>query len=390
MAGRQEVMQLLDRCGAKFLGPNHHRQLKYRLPNRRVLTLASSPSDHRSWDNCLADVRRELRDTHPALSKERSGYTPPKSKLRHGGTSIGALLTDKHVAIEQFNQVPAAEFTLESDPEDTYSASDMMIPEHKSPRIKKDPPPAPSLVRTLSPQQLDRANEILRAEGDKAMNKYICECRAGMILSTPEVRKDRIPASVPEAAPVVPPTTAIPTVVKGEDDMITEMVERAEKELNARQSRIMENRSLIEMTQRTIIQVAAEQIESDELAVMTLSDFINDHRKLHAGVSDVLQILPAIQPVPGPSPTPTTAEARKENNQGKKLVRIDQVVKVVLPALSDSEKTWDTTMFHETLVKSFPDQEVPLKGSCPAILTKLMRSGNIERVVMGQYRVKAA
>jgi hypothetical protein len=365
MAGRQDVMQLLDRCDAQFLGASHRQQPRYRLPNRKILTIVTSPHDHRSWNNCLSDIRRELRDTHPELARERPGHTPPKGH-RRGGSSMSEQLSAKSIDTHQFDVTQPAEFVIEDDDNPNM---DLTRPEHKSPRLKKERPPAPSLVRTLSCEQLKIANDLLHSEGQAAMDGFIRECRIGLIDLTPQIQKDR--AVVPAPQVVHPQPT-----MKGEDDMMTEMVERSQTELDCRNKRVEANKELIRTTQ--------SEIDSDELAILTLSEFITAHERLAIVGNDVLQVLPTIQVVAVTVPPLVKAPTQ----QGKRLVRIDEVVVRVLPALAD--KTWDTSEFHEKMVAAFPEQAVPMKSSCSAMLTKMINMGSIERVDFGKYKTKIA
>lgn len=358
MAGREVVMQLLDECGAQYLGHSGNNHPKYRLPNRRVLTLISGAScDYRSWDNCLARLRRELTDTHPNLSRVRPNHP---SKSRRGGVSLGDLLTAKAVNPQSFDIHLQAEFEIE----EGGPAEDMSRPEHRSPRLKKDPPPRPGAVRTVSPEQLAHYNVILHSEGETAANAYLADCRSGLVACTRELQKERMPPP----APLGPLTI---TVAQKEEAIMRELVRRSKVELGKRQARIVK---------------AKELLETDETAALELDYFITDAERVLAQVPAILTLLPSIAEA-----TPVAAAApvempKRAGNQGKKLVRMETVIRLVLPALA--HQTWDTTTFYSTLGKSLPGQDVPLKTSVPAMLTKLLKAEYIERISFGVYAVK--
>lgn len=247
MATASDVRQLLKDSGSILISSNSH--LKFKLPNGRLFVIPKTGSDYRGCNNALAILRKELRVTHPNLASR--GWSLPKYKrpgyantiaeqlikispqLQTGISPEMAVPGMTHAApapvpeleVEVLDDTPVAALSPEETPEPVY---------HHVPRPqRKYPSLPPSKPRTLTSDQLARANEILRTNGEAAMNKFLNDTREGMIPAesapSPEPIKSE-PEPKKETAPIkaaVAPTGSI-----------EEILNRAKAELQAVTTRL--------------------------------------------------------------------------------------------------------------------------------------------------------
>ena len=82
MPTKEDVLEMLEQVGAARL-PSGRDHLKYRLPNGNLFVTSHTPSSPLAYTKALAQLRRELRETHPNVASWRKNYTPPKEKRHH-------------------------------------------------------------------------------------------------------------------------------------------------------------------------------------------------------------------------------------------------------------------------------------------------------------------
>lgn len=265
--------------------------------------------DPRSHKNAMAQLRRELRETHPEIVEAMSKVTLPKHK-RYFGHSIGAQLESKssqsintNAAIPGSTSAPPAEVEFEiikpyapieiaAQTEQTETQDIPVYQPRRNPA--KDRQPRPSTCKTLTPAQLEEANRLLHTEGKGAMDMYVNVCRTEMVATTPELVSERFVETAP-VAPVVPVTT--PPIKHSEEDEMSSMLERARLELGATNERINHY--------QTIITETTELLESETARLLQLEQYITQHELLVNEATSLLQILPPpVVPEPPTQPAP--------------------------------------------------------------------------------------
>lgn len=369
MAGKAEMMTVLDRCEAQFIRQrNGH--LIYQLPNGKQITFASTPSDHRSYNNAISMVLRELRTTHPHLAMDRPGRSGTLPKHKRGAT-LGELLEAKKSNLPTV----AGEVECVIEQLDPINIPDPS-PYHPARNPRKEQAPRASTARTLSPEQLAKANDIMHASGQAAMNRYLEECRNNLVPISKELQQEK-DRQYRQAHP---------------DDyfnfqqgvaMLTDMMEMAKAELAATQRRIEENR-----TKLTALQ---HEIEVDESKLIKLDDGLKMFEKFSNEAAEILPLISTQKP-PKKSEPVLISSKKKGPNTGRKMadrVKTSEIDSIILPALA-AAGNFDNKSFYAKLQEKFPGRPLPAPQSIPPMLNTLKRLDKIERLSIGVYRVKAS
>ena len=261
---------MLKDSGSRMISQKGH--LKYELPNGKLFTCPKTPSDYRGVRNCLSALRRELRQTHPAIA-DRGRNLRKKTTL---STTIGDLLKSKE-AISAFSAIPGSEPVPEKEIDFTIIAmpNDLKVEEaavHRSPRkVRAEQKPKPTSYRSLTTEQMEEANHLLHAEGNEAMNTFINQCKT---------EEHFVRRAAPSAPAPVPTTPVI------EDDFMTQLLERARTELSATNARLEEY-------EKQFIALKTEQ-DQDVLKQTQLEQYIARHESLAAEAVDLLPLLPSL------------------------------------------------------------------------------------------------
>lgn len=321
---RDVVAMLEDSGSTKLYASNGH--IKYRLPNGNTFVTSGTPGDQRSYTNALSQLRRQLRVTHPEIADRHRSL--PKNK-RHTSNTLGELMTLKGIAniiqpISGFSAVPGSQPT-EADFQIIQPEISQPEPEpeplrrHSFPTTRKrhDPPPPPSKPKTLSTQQLNEANIILRSQGESAMNCYINQCRNGLVDVSRELLAERSPE------PIIAPQNRVPEVRHTEEDEMSNVLERARTELQTTNSRL-------ESYTAQMNELKAKQ-EDDVLRQTQLEEYIAKHEALVSEATKLLtEILPP-EPVTPPPPAPQKKSYRPRSQE--------------LPALAFGMRDIETRVF---------------------------------------------
>jgi len=261
----RDILAMLKDSGSRMITQRNH--YKYELPNGRLFTCPKTPSDYRGIKNCLTALRKELRQTHPAIADR--GRNVKKARLT---TTIGDLLQSKTIspftAVPGSEPSPAKEIEFEIIPkaiEVQAEEPQTLIP--STPRkLRAEPKPKPTSYRTLTPEQMEEANRLLHSEGNVAMNTFLSQCKTEEL---PVERKRHIP---------IPVTT-------NEGDPMTELLERARAELTATNVRLEEY-------EQQFVALKTKQ-DQDVLKQTQLEQFIAKHESLAAEAAELLPLLPA-------------------------------------------------------------------------------------------------
>jgi hypothetical protein len=329
---QQELFNLLKQCGAERLpsGTGHN---KYRLPNGKLFVYSKTPSAPSFYVNALATIRRELRSTHPDLARTWGRNDLPKNK-RTTNNTLGDLVALKGlslVPIDPASAIPGAqvkdEFEIIDAPPPVVVAKPAQ-PEpvetlvyHPDLRVRCDPPPRPSAPKTLSSDQLKEANRLLHEQGQAAMDKYLGQCREGLVQVTSTILAERA---------IEPPT---PHHTFNEEDEMSIILERARQELSATTDRIA--------TYGLEIAKLKELQDADVIKQAQLEQYIAKHVALASEAAELLTILP-----PPPSPPPVQAirpsavsKAIRHKTPRSTSFGIQEVRERVFPALRRDGKT---------------------------------------------------
>ena len=309
---------MLEDSGSQQI-PNTRKHKKWRLPSGEILTLPSTPSGgNRSNENALSLVRRKLRPTNPEVANR--GWNIPKEK-RSPERTLAAQLLGVLPSIPAIVAVPGAEQTSKYPPlplvrlPDATPLSAMTVipavPEpqqpvyHRIPRAPSRTRVAPQPVKTLTDAQLAEANRILRADGDKAMQVYLNQCRDGLVSTSIELQMQRVPITIDEKYRVAP--RSIPE----ESDLMANVLERARLELQSTTARIAECTKTIERE--------TERRDFETERQLKLEQYIERHERFAMETADLLQeILPEVKAEPivkkdiARSKRPTTYRPRLE------------------------------------------------------------------------------
>lgn len=280
----REIISMCEDAGAQRLshGGGH---IKYRLPNKKLFITGSTPSAPSSYDNAMATLRRELKDTNPELINRGRSFTLPKNKRTPKftlGDAINLQLVpplDASIAIPGSSPVPLeqASFQIVEAEIEVVEAPTSIF--HKVPRATHEPPPPPGKVRTLSKFQLEEANRILGRQGQAAMDSYLNQCRTDLVDCTKQTMLDRLQEVH------ISPANRVPIHhIFSEEEEMSSLLERARLELEATEVRI---KSAIEM-----LAVLKQQLEADEFKKLQLEGYIVQHETLANEATKLLEILP--------------------------------------------------------------------------------------------------
>lgn len=336
MPNMRDVIQMLDDSGSqKLYASNGH--VKYRLPNGNLFVTAGTPSDHRSFSNAMARLRRELKVTHPEIADRHRTSTLPKNK-RYATNTLGDFIKQP---ISGFSAIPGAtpveaEFQIierEKPPEENPPIRQHHYPIRKH-RRELSPPPSPP--KTLSPEQLIEANRILHSKGNAAMNCYINQCRSGLVSVTRQLLAERSPEPI-----VAPQNRVLPKSHHTEEDEMSNVLERARAELQSTNSRI-------ETYEAQLADINAKK-DSDGLRKMQLEEYITKHEAL---VNEATALLTEILP-PEPPPPVLASPAKKVSPRGKYGPRLDfgmrEIEKHIFPALRARSNQFTLEEFVEAI-----------------------------------------
>jgi hypothetical protein len=260
----RDILAMLKDSGSRKITERNH--YKYELPNGNIFVCPKTPSDYRGVRNCLNALRKELRETHPAIADR--GRTIRKKAVLN--TTIGDLLKAKEGGkVSPFSAIPGSEPVPEKEMEFEITNKPVEVvaeaPEpilHEIPRKPRaEPNPKPSSYRSLTSEQMEEANRILHSEGDAAMNVYINQCRTE---ERPVERKRHI--KVEKADPM------------------TELMERARLELDRVGKRIAGY-------DLQIADLKAQQ-ENDVLKQAQIEQYIARHEALAKEAAELIEMLP--------------------------------------------------------------------------------------------------
>lgn len=348
MAGKQDVLDMLEHVGAERI-PCGSVHMKFRLPNKKMFVAPSTPSDHLSWDNSLAQLRRELRMTHPEIANWRKNYTPPKNKRSYTelaktpGISLGELLANHpnrfhprdlglEMPIPAAVAIPGSEpvrqeqvhFQIFDEPEPVVVEEVVRTHDaYKPPRIQHEPRPKPAPVKTLTPVQLQEANRRLHEQGSPAMDAYLKDCHEQMVaVAEVPVREQETASEESEMNPM-----------QG-------LVERTKAELTVVAKRVEDFGVQIESLKA--------QRDAEVEKQLKLEQFIEKYNKLIEESADVLRELPPlpaneIAKIQGKTDERRHTGGPKGARNPKSWYGIRDIRDVVLPKFRREGKTKFTT-----------------------------------------------
>jgi hypothetical protein len=292
------IIDMLEEVGAQKL-PSRHNHLKYRLPSGKIFITSSTPSRPTAFDNALADLRRELRKTHPEVA-DRGRHSVLRNRLEIN--TIGAHIAAKE-EIDPITAVggslPQAEFSLtDNDPEE---AEDVAVVASK-PLFERPKPKVNGIAMSYSPEVIAEAGRIEIARGRDAMNRYL-------------ESQTKVPAV--RTAP-----TPSPEIIESQMGSVIGRARATLAQVEIRLAGYAERIAAIEDLKR--------QQEADEMKKIQLEEYIQEHERLAASAASLLEILP-------PPPPPVHAPVHKRIRRKVTGVHFSmaEMVKAVRPILEN-------------------------------------------------------
>jgi hypothetical protein len=192
MDPHEQVEQLLKRNGAKLLRTKKHHV--YKLANGQRWTVPHTPSDTRSWQNCLSDLRSLLNSQKPAKThldfehKKKPAQAPQVKATFYQELLVGLPARDVLPA------PPPAPNKLQREKMELEKQMDKFMGDTIYPMAGKVPLRRTKGGRagrgihcgvfTYSPEVLAHANFLLRTVGEVASNEYLRKVSRGEHVET--------------------------------------------------------------------------------------------------------------------------------------------------------------------------------------------------------------
>jgi len=274
MADREHVMRVLEQVQAKYVGNTGSQNLAYILPTGTRWVIPNTPSDHRSWANNLASLKREVRDYLPK-KKTRTLF---KKHVRQNHLHPGSLdITPSDVELKGF----ARKFM-----EAGYEAPPAADPIPPKPRHYREYVRQERVCRVATPEFLARANVILKEEGPAAYQEFLAGNRQELKEKIVPLRKTM--HSVPVQKPIQ------------QQDSVEQMVIEARKSLQTIDKEIQAEE---EQFQQAVRQhnANAQHLQDKK---KTFKDFVDASEMLQdqrAKVASFIKIAPQPEPQPAAS-----------------------------------------------------------------------------------------
>lgn len=176
MDARKEVLRLLKEQDAVRVRTNNHPVWKF--PSGRIWIVPLTPSDHHSWQNNLADLKRILgiKPQPKTTVHVRKKYV----KTVEQPLDLLALLPEREDRpLPQVSPDALERKWLEEqkeDPDKLYLIYGH-LPVKKTRSVFRKCSKRTNKGRSVSPEVLQQAQALLRSQGEKAMHDYLTKAK---------------------------------------------------------------------------------------------------------------------------------------------------------------------------------------------------------------------
>lgn len=385
MAQVELIQTMLKDCGAiQLINPNNAHP-KFKLPSGDLFVMAATPSDHRSMQNALSELRRKLRPTHPEISGY--GRNTPKSKVLPISEPSPRTIHTRSRVVPFHSQPlqklqPALSAPLPSPGFRPSPTQRIEEPEYETlvyhPRqVHKKYVNQNGMAKTLTNEQLAEANRRLHLFGQAGMDAYLNECRNCMMPASLVIRDNS------------------PQPICTEDEFMNDVLAGVRAELRATTARIEtfdERKAALDREFSERKKALSLEKDTDQSKAVQLQAFVDEHEAFLARQQAVLKML---------SPTSLSGKTSKAKRVGTrppytpripgappKGIPTELFKSTVLPWLtSNGHKTFTAQQASDAAVASGALAAPPEMTNVYPLLSGYVKKGLLERVEDNRYSV---